>query len=75
MVDATIPVAATPWASEVRVIDTVPIFTPGEEYRDSIEIDGRQTIVRESDGVHLNDAGSALAADAVLERIDADFSR
>ena len=44
-------------------------------YRDSIEVDGEDTIVRESDGIHLNDAGAAIAADAVLERIDQDFTR
>jgi hypothetical protein len=75
LVNASIEVAAQPWRSEVRVIDTVPIFTPGERYRDSIEVDGEETIVRESDGIHLNDVGSALAADAVLERIDEDFTR
>lgn len=73
MVNTAIEVAAQPWASEVRVIDTVPIFTPGFRYTDSIEVDGEETIVRESDGVHLNAAGSAVAADAVLDRIDQDF--
>ena len=29
-------------------------------------IDGQPTIVRQSDGIHLNDAGSALAAKLVL---------
>jgi lysophospholipase L1-like esterase len=73
MVNAAIEVAAQPWRSQIRVIDTVPIFTPGDRYRDSIEIDGDETIVRESDGVHLNAAGSAVAADAVLDRIGEDF--
>jgi hypothetical protein len=73
MVDAAIGVAAEPWRSQVRVVDTVPIFTPGYRYTDSIEVDGTETIVRESDGVHLNAAGSAVAADAVLDRIDQDF--
>jgi hypothetical protein len=57
------------------VIDTVPIFTPGDVYSDTIEIDGAETIVRESDGIHLNDRGSAIAADAVIDRIDDDFTR
>jgi hypothetical protein len=75
LVNASIRVAAQPWASEVRVIDTVPIFTPDERYRDSMEVDGEDTIVRESDGIHLNDVGSEIAADAVLDRIDQDFTR
>ncbi len=73
MVDASIEVAAQPWRSQIRVIDTVPIFTPGYRYTDSIEVDGEDTIVRESDGVHLNAAGSAVAADEVLRRIGEDF--
>ncbi len=74
LVNASILVAAQPWRSQVRVIDTVQIFTPGERYRDSMDVDGEDTIVRESDGIHLNDVGSAIAADAVLERIDQDFT-
>ena len=75
MVNASVTVAAQPWRSQVRVVDMVSIFTPGDRYTDSIEIGGVQTIVRESDGIHLNEAGSALAAEAVLERIDQDFTR
>ncbi len=74
LVNASIRVAAQPWADQVRVIDTVPIFTPGERYTDSIPVDGRDTIVRESDGIHLNDEGSSIAADLVLDRIDQDFT-
>lgn len=74
VVNAAIEVAAQPWRSQVRVIDTVPIFTPGDRYRDAMEVDGEETIVRESDGIHLNDVGSGIAADAVLDRIDDDFT-
>jgi hypothetical protein len=75
LVDAAIPVAAQPWRSDVRVIDTVEIFTPGGRYDDSIEVDGSETIVRESDGIHLNAAGSEIAANAVIERLGEDFTR
>jgi hypothetical protein len=75
VVNAGIEVAAQPWRSQVRLLDMVSLFTPGERYTDSIEVDGAETLVRESDGIHLNEAGSALAAELVLERIDADFSR
>jgi lysophospholipase L1-like esterase len=74
LVNAGIEVAAEPWRSQVRVIDTVPIFTPGGEYRDAMDVDGQETIVREADGIHLNDVGSAVAADAVIDRIDDDFT-
>ena len=40
-----------------------------------MEVDGSETIVRESDGIHLNEAGSALAAEIVLDAIDDDFDR
>jgi hypothetical protein len=56
------------------VIDTVPIFTPGGVYRDAMSIDGVETIVRESDGIHLNGAGSALLAQTVLQAIRSDFT-
>jgi len=65
--------AAASRGAAVRVIDLVPTFTPGDSYRDSMAIDGKQTIVRESDGIHLNDEGSSLAADLVLEAVDRDF--
>ena len=32
VVNAAIKVAAQPWADQVRIIDTVPVFTPGERY-------------------------------------------
>jgi hypothetical protein len=73
-VNRAIEVAAQPWADQVRVIDTVPIFTPGEKYRDAMDINGSEEIVRESDGIHLNEAGSSYLADRVLEHIDQDFT-
>jgi hypothetical protein len=72
VVDAAIGVAVDPWRAQVRVIDTVPIFTP-TGYRDAMNVHGTRTIVRESDGIHLNEAGAGLLADVVLERIGRDF--
>lgn len=74
-VNRSIADAAAAHGDAVRVIDTVAAFTPGESYSDSISIDGEETIVRESDGIHLNDEGSALAAEIVLDAIDRDFER
>jgi hypothetical protein len=74
-VNRAIKAAAAERGDAVRVIDTVPTFTPGDRYRDAIEIDGQETIVRESDGIHLNETGSALAAEIVLDAIDRDFGR
>jgi lysophospholipase L1-like esterase len=68
-VNAAIAVAAEPLRSTVRVFDTVPVFTPGGKYRDAMN----GTIVRQADGIHLNEAGAKLAADRVVAMIDRDF--
>ena len=75
VVNAAIKVAAEPWQDQIRVIDTVPVFTPDNRYRDSMPVNGEPTIVRESDGIHLNDAGSEVAAKLVLGFVDKDFTR
>jgi hypothetical protein len=72
-VNQAIEQAAVAHGAAVRVIDLQPTFTPGDSYRDSIDVDGKQTIVRESDGIHLNEVGSSLAADLVLNAVDRDF--
>jgi uncharacterized protein len=74
VVNAAIKVGVQPWAAQVRVIDTVPIFTPGETYRDAMNVDGAPTIIRQSDGIHLNEAGSSLLAGVVLEAIEQNFT-
>jgi lysophospholipase L1-like esterase len=72
-VNAAIEVGAQPYRSQVRVLDMQEIFTPGGDYRDAMEVDGRRQIVREPDGIHLNSRGAGLAADAVLEAIRQDY--
>ena len=72
VVNAALEVAAQPWRSQVRLVDTVATFAP-DGYRDAMPIDGRETIVREADGIHLNEAGAELLADAVLEALRRDF--
>ena len=72
-VNQAIRAEAAKRSGAVRVVDLIPTFTPGDTYRDSIDIDGRQTIVRESDGIHLNEDGSSVAADLVLQAVDRDF--
>ena len=75
VVNQSVVVAAQPWRSQVRIIDTDEYFSPDDRYSDSITVDGNDQIVRESDGIHLNDAGSSLLADRLLDRIDLDFTR
>jgi uncharacterized protein len=74
VVNAAVEVAAQPWADEVHIVNTVPTFTPGGVYRDSMNVAGKPTIVREADGVHLNEAGSSLLATIVLGRMGEEFT-
>jgi hypothetical protein len=41
----------------MRVVEVGARFTRGGRYRDSMTIDGRNRIVRQADGVHLNRPG------------------
>jgi hypothetical protein len=72
-VNAAIRVAAQPYRAQVRVLDMTELFTPGGRFRDAMTVGGEQRLVREADGIHLNEAGSELAADAVLRGIGGDF--
>jgi len=74
VVNASIVAAAAPYRAHVRLLDMSAIFTPGERYRASMPVGGRSTIVRRPDGIHLNEAGAALAANVVLDRLRADFA-
>jgi lysophospholipase L1-like esterase len=71
-VNAAIGVAAQPFRAHVRVLDMVSVFTPSG-FRASMVIDGKNTIVRQPDGVHLNGPGSAHAAGLVEARLRSDF--
>lgn len=74
-VNAAIDVASVPYRSSARVLDMVPIFTPGDRYRDAMSVGGRNQIVREPDGIHLNDAGAEVAAGVVLDAVKRDFGK
>jgi hypothetical protein len=72
-VNAAVEVAAEPYRAQVQVLDMAALFTPGGTYRDAMTVGGRDTIVRQADGVHLNEAGAKLAADAVQAALRPDF--
>ena len=72
-VNAAIEVAAQPFRAQVRELDMAGLFTPGGRYRDAMTLDGRERIVRDADGIHLNHAGAGLAAEQVLEAVRRDF--
>jgi uncharacterized protein len=73
-VNTALGVAAEPWRAQVRVLDLDALFTPGDRYRDAMPVNGVQTIVRNADGVHLNERGASLAADRVLAALRGDFA-
>ena len=66
-------VAAQPYRAQVHILDMSAIFTPGGRYRDAMNVDGEDRIVRQSDGIHLNQAGASIATDHVLGALRADF--
>jgi hypothetical protein len=72
-VNAAIRVAAAPYRAQVRVLDMATIFTPGGRYRDDMPVGGDVRLVREADGIHLNEAGAEVAADEVLRAAGRDF--
>jgi hypothetical protein len=73
-VNAAIVAAAQPYRAQIRVLDMAAVFTPGGRYRAAMPVGGRNTIVREPDGIHLNEAGAAVAAQIVIARLKADFA-
>lgn len=74
VVNAAIEVAAQPYRSQVTVFDTGSTFTPGNRYRDAMDIGGKKTIVRESDGIHLNDEGAKLLAQIMTRELGTGFT-
>ncbi len=59
----------------VTVIELDETFAPDGDYADAIDVDGRERIVREQDGIHLNAAGAAVAADLVQDAVDGGSAR
>jgi hypothetical protein len=72
LINAAAAVAAQPWARQVRLVDGGAIFTP-DGYRDSMPVDGVDTVVREPDGMHLNRAGAHVLALALSAALTRDF--
>lgn len=72
-VNAAVAVAAQPYRAQVRIVDMAQLFTPGGRFRVAMAVAGKDTVVRESDGIHLNESGSKLAAGLVESRLKIDF--
>jgi hypothetical protein len=56
----------------VTVVDAWRTFTPGGRFRASIRWHGRERVVRNEDGVHLNTTGASIAAGLVTRAMRAD---
>lgn len=68
-------VAASPFGAQVRLIDLAPIITPGGKYRDEMEVGGGTQIIRDPDGIHLNEEGAKIAAKQVIAAIERDYGK
>jgi hypothetical protein len=53
-----------------RLVDLVPLLTPGFVYRDSILQHGRPLYVRESDGIHISIDGAPFVASLVIRALE-----
>jgi hypothetical protein len=73
VINQAVAVALEPWRRQVRQLDAGAIFTPNG-YRDSMPVDGVDTVVRKPDGMHLNEAGAQVLAKAIGAQLLADFT-
>jgi lysophospholipase L1-like esterase len=74
-VNSSIEAASARYRSDVRVLDMAKAFTPGGRYRDSMDVKGQKRLVRDPDGIHLNETGAGVAADQVVAAVRRDFGR
>jgi hypothetical protein len=73
-VNAAIGRAAARVGDGARVIDLVPVFTPGGRFRRTVTFRGRTVDARQDDGIHLSSAGASIAAELVIDRLRADHA-
>jgi lysophospholipase L1-like esterase len=71
-VNAALRRAAAGLEDDVRLIELDEVFTPGGRFRKSMLVGGKRVRVRQSDGVHLNTTGAALAARLVVAALRRD---
>ena len=72
-VNVAIGAASAPYRAQVRVVDLVPTFAPGGRYRDAMPVGGVDQVVRQHDGLHLNEKGAEVAKGIVLNAVRSDF--
>jgi len=71
-VNAGIRRAARAFPTRVGLIDADAYFTPGNRYRNAMDVDGLSFTIHEPDGVHLSSSADGYAAQLVLRRMRAD---
>jgi lysophospholipase L1-like esterase len=64
--------AARGLEDDVRIVDLEAFFTPGGQFRSSMEVGGKVVTVRQKDGVHLNTTGAELASGLVAQALRRD---
>ena len=73
-VNAAIRRAGSRVGAGVRVIDLVPVFTPGGRFRQYVPFRGRTVNARQPDGVHLSTAGASIAATLLIDQLRTDHA-
>ena len=73
VVNDAIRVAASGFGAPVQIVDAAELFSPGFRYRDALQVGGRERLVRDPDGIHLNERGAEVLADQLLVRLRRDF--
>ncbi len=73
VVNDAIRVAASGFGAPVQIVDAAELFSPGFRYRDALQVEGRERLVRDPDGIHLNERGAEVLADQLLVRLRRDF--
>ena len=71
-VNAAIAQAADAGGERVRLVDTVPVLSPGNRFRRRLRYRDRTVVVRDRDGIHLTEAGSRIARDLVVRAMRRD---
>jgi hypothetical protein len=74
-VNAALRQAAASLPRTVRLINASRLLTPGRVYRETMLVDGRPTVVRQSDGIHLTREGAAVVIERILAQMRADGLR
>ncbi|HUR87194.1 MAG TPA: hypothetical protein VMY78_17840 [Solirubrobacteraceae bacterium] len=65
-INAAIQRAAADFPDGIEIVDIRPAISPGDRYRDTATYHGRRRAIRESDGIHLANAGVHLACEVIL---------